>query len=138
MEATLPALVDEYNPRLYAIDDYSLDTLDFTEAMAAIERLGLRRRLNLVKDNFVGSMPRLNLTEGELDMVWFDAKSVNGTLADFLIEYWNLLRPDGGVMLVHYTAGYDQESKQWWRIDVRQLVVSLGLALEDQVRRILV
>ena len=29
-----------------------------------------------------------------------DAKSERGTLADFLMEYWQLLRPDGGILLV--------------------------------------
>ena len=123
----LPFYSMPYTPRLFAIDDYSLETLDFAQAMDAIRALGLESRLKLVKSSFVGAAPKLGLARGELDMIWFDAKSSHGTLADFLIEYWPLLRSDGGVLLVHFTAGYDKEGKAWWIIDIRDLIIRLGL-----------
>ena len=29
---------------------------------------------------------------------------------------------------MHFTAGYDLETTEWWHIDVRKLIVELGLA----------
>ena len=60
-------------------------------------------------------------------MIWFDAKSEHGTLADFLLEYWPLLNPDGGVLMVHFTAGYDPHAGKWWLIDIKELIMKLGL-----------
>ena len=67
------------------------------------------------------------LGHGGLDMIWFDAKSEHGTLADFLLEYWPLLNPDGGVLMVHFTAGYDTHAGKWWLIDIKGLIMKLGL-----------
>ena len=71
-----------------------------------------------------------------IEMIWFDAKSEKGSLADFLLEYWPLLKSDGGLLLVHFTAGYDTSTHQWWLIDIKGLIVSLGLANEAELESI--
>jgi len=59
LDEKLPFYRRSHAPRLFAIDDYSLETLDFTQAMDAIKGLGLDSRLNLVKSSFVGAASKL-------------------------------------------------------------------------------
>lgn len=57
-----------------------------------------------------------------------------GTLADFLVEYWPLIRPDGGMLLVHFTSGVNEGTP--WRIDVKALALQLQLANPDQLEQL--
>jgi len=114
-------------PCLYAIDDYSVEALDFKHVMETIQQLELKDILKPVKSDFVGASEKLNLEPNEVDLIWFDAKSDKGNIADFLLEYWDFLHKDGGILLVHFTAGFDSGSNDWWRIDIPQLLLKLKL-----------
>lgn len=134
----LPFWDSKFAPGLFAIDDMSHQNQDFRRNLELIEDLGLRDLLHLVPRNFVGASSeiRSRLPAGErLDMIWFDAKGTEGTLADFLVEYWSLLRADGGLLLVHFTSGWQGRDTPW-RIDVHKLVLELKLAKPDHLERI--
>ena len=61
-------------------------------------------------------------------------KGTGGTLADFLVEYWPLIRPDGGMLLVHFTSGVNEGTP--WRIDVKELALQLQLAKPEQMEQL--
>ena len=78
--------------------------------------------------SYVNASSKLKLQERKtLDMIWFDAKTPDSKLDRFLLEYWPILNRIGGVLLVHFTAGYDMQRRVWWRVDIREIIQRLGL-----------
>jgi hypothetical protein len=93
-----------YRPVLYAVDDLSANTgLEVVLRQVAGE-LGLASILAFASADFRGFSRRIPPEGRPLDLAWFDCGGYN-EYGDFLEEYWDLVRPDGGLVVLHATLG---------------------------------
>lgn len=93
---------EEYNPKLYAIDDFSDEGSSGPEAIKVIESLGLESRVEVEQGDFHGRSRQLNRSAYPLDLVWFDCGGLP-EYVDFIQEYWQLINPEHGLLLLHFT-----------------------------------
>ena len=91
-----------YAPRLIAIDDYSDNDTSAPRVLESLYELGLDDLVDVHQVDFRGHAGKLDRALLPLDFVWFDA---GGPLEyiDFLKEYWPLLNPEHGQLLLHFT-----------------------------------
>ena len=93
---------DEYKPRLIAIDDYSIEGTSAPKVLEALEILGLDSLVEVCVSDFRGYSKQINKSFLPLDLVWFDCGGKHEYI-DFLHEYWDLINPNHGHLLLHYT-----------------------------------
>jgi predicted O-methyltransferase YrrM len=130
---SMPFYSKKHTPRLIVIDDMSLNGVNFVQGMDTLKRAGLHPYLHFVPGSYVNASSKLNLQERKtVDTIWFDAKTQDSDLSSFLREYWPILKRNGGVLLVHFTAGYNINERVWWRLDVRKMIQRLGLQTHDE------
>lgn len=91
-----------YAPRLHAIDDLSGEGSSAPRVMEAIRALGLGDRVALHEGDFRGYASRIERAVLPFDLVWFDCGGLP-EYVDFLAEYWPLINPEHGLLLLHYT-----------------------------------
>jgi len=88
--------------KLVAIDDLSSENTSASEIKAALAELSLSDHVNLVNGTFQGKAKGLKEKFGPFDFVWFDCGGMK-EYDEFFSEYWDLLDPDGGILILHYT-----------------------------------
>jgi hypothetical protein len=98
----LPLAVPEYYetsyiPRLSVIDDSSHPATSAGRVVEVARKLGLDGLLRFYSGDFRGMSARLEKDFLPFDLVWFDC----GGLDDFAEEYWKLINPHGGFLLIH-------------------------------------
>jgi hypothetical protein len=86
-----------HDPLLIGIDDAERPRL-----VEAVQRLGLESYLRIRIGDFRGMAARLEPEVLPLDLVWFDAGGPR-EYVDFLREWWELINPDGGLLVLHFT-----------------------------------
>ncbi len=100
-----PAAIDPgfylapYEPHLYAFDDLSEGYSSAQRSLDVITRLGLDALLTFVRGDPSGKSGTLPPRRLPIDLAWHDA----GGLDAFLDEYWDLVNPAGGMLIVHNT-----------------------------------
>lgn len=89
-----------YQPVLHAIDTFGhpQSTAQKTEAKA--KALGIAGPLRLHNADFRGYAAQLPPAELPLDFVWLDCGGLPNYMA-FQNEYWKLIDPNGGLLLIH-------------------------------------
>lgn len=97
-----------YEPHLYAFDDLSegLASSSAQKVMGVIERLGLGKRLTFINGDPCGASERIAGHHLPIDLIWNDAARYE----EFLVEYWDLLNPAGGLLLFHNTVNAWEEN----------------------------
>lgn len=100
----------DYAPMLHAIDDYSLSESSAPKVLDALDRLGLRDAVRVLQGDFRGASTTLGDATLPLDLVWFDCGGVD-EYVDFIEEYWDLINPDHGMLLLHYTYWTVEQDK---------------------------
>jgi len=101
-----PALADPgyylapYEPCLYAFDDFSEESNHAPRVMDALAALGLDHLVRFFNGDPYGRSGEIDPRHLPLDLVWNDASRYEG----FLYEYWELIDPDGGLLLLHNTV----------------------------------
>ncbi|MFQ5756270.1 MAG: hypothetical protein ACE5H7_09260, partial [Acidiferrobacterales bacterium] len=93
---------EQYNPKLYAIDDFSDEGSSGPQAIKVIESLGLESRVAVEQGDFHGRSRQMNRSAFPLDLVWFDCGGLP-EYVDFIQEYWRLINPEHGLLLLHFT-----------------------------------
>ncbi len=90
----------DYQPMLYAFDDYSEEYSSAPKVMEALSVLKLERFINLSKFSAVGHSSIISKQHSPIDFAWNDALDYQA----FFDEYWPLLNPNGGLMVFHNTV----------------------------------
>lgn len=95
----------EYNPTVHSIDDFSGEGSTAPKVLEVARTLGLDSMMRTHEGDFRGYGAKLDAAALPLDFVWFDA---GGPLEyiDFLREYWPLINPEHGHLVLHYTYWY--------------------------------
>lgn len=86
-----------YRPLLSVIDDTSHPATSATKVEEVARELRLNSFLKFHEGDFRGMASRFGEESLPLDLIWFDC----GMLREFLAEYWDLLNPRGGLLLIH-------------------------------------
>ena len=86
-----------YRPVLSVIDDTSHPATSAKKVEEVARKLRLHSFLKFHEGDFRGMSSRLEKESLPLDLIWFDC----GMLREFLAEYWDLLNPQGGLLLIH-------------------------------------
>src|SRR5262249_26272270 len=92
----------DYNPTLSIIDDKSHAASSAGVIESVASKLRLAHLLRFHEGDFRGMSAKLDQKLLPFDLVWFDCGSYN-EYADFLTEYWGLIKPAGGLLLLHST-----------------------------------
>lgn len=95
-------LKSDYAPRLHAIDDYSVEGSSAQKARETLDALGLGGLTELHQGDFRGLSKSMPGDTFPLDLVWYDCGGLPEYI-DFIEEYWELINPDHGLLLLHFT-----------------------------------
>lgn len=90
----------DYQPMLYAFDDYSEDYSSAPKVMEALEALSLESLITLSKTSAIGHSSAIAWPHLPIDLAWNDALDYQA----FFDEYWPLVNPNGGLMIFHNTV----------------------------------
>lgn len=90
----------DYKPTLQGIDDYSTEGTSAPKALEVLEELGLDSVVEVHKGDFRGYSKKLNPSVLPFDLVWFDCGALP-EYVDFIEEYWRLINPEQGMLLLH-------------------------------------
>jgi hypothetical protein len=89
-----------YQPVLHAIDTFGHPDSTAQKCEAKAKALGIDGALRLHNADFRGYAGRLPQAELPLDFVWLDCGGLPNYMA-FQNEYWKLIDPNGGLLLIH-------------------------------------
>jgi len=92
----------EYSPKLAVIDDVSHPATSAGVVESVANKLQLGQLLKFYEGDFRGMSRKLEQQLLPLDFVWFDCGAFK-EYSDFLEEYWDLINPEGGLLLLHST-----------------------------------
>ena len=87
---------------LHAIDDFSLEETSAPKVMKILKNLGLDSAVKTYNGDFRGMGKNLEPATLPLDLIWFDCGGPP-EYVDFMKEFWPLLKPDGGMLILHFT-----------------------------------
>jgi hypothetical protein len=107
----------DYDPVLTIIDDVSHPATSANQVEVAAERLNLRHILRFQKGDFRGMSGSFPPEILPFDFCWFDCGGFYHYAA-FLSEYWPLINPKNGLILLHSTLT---------NVNLRPIVLDLKL-----------
>jgi hypothetical protein len=91
---------NEYRPVLHAIDTFAHPQSTAQKCEVKAKALGIAGPLRLHNADFHGYASKLPPAELPLDFVWLDCGGLPNYMA-FQNEYWKLIDPNGGLLLIH-------------------------------------
>ena len=92
----------DYSATHHAIDDFSDQDSSGKEALEILEVLNVKPMVQVHEGDFRGFSRQMNQSAFPLDLVWFDCGGLP-EYVDFIEEYWRLINPDHGLLLLHFT-----------------------------------
>jgi len=92
----------DYSPTHHAIDDFSDEGSSGKQALQVIAALDLASMVQVHKGDFRGLSGQMDQSAFPLDLVWFDCGGLP-EYVDFIEEYWRLINPEHGMLLLHFT-----------------------------------
>ena len=92
----------DYAPTHHAIDDFSDEGSSGREALQIIETLDQKAMVQVHEGDFRGLSRQMNQSAFPFDLVWFDCGGLP-EYVDFIEEYWRLINPEHGLLLLHFT-----------------------------------
>ncbi len=92
----------DYAPSHHAIDDFSDEDSSGKAALEVIRALHLESVVRIHQGDFRGRSLEMGQSAFPLDLVWFDCGGLV-EYVDFIEEYWRLINPDHGMLLLHFT-----------------------------------
>ena len=106
---------------LHAIDDYSVEGSSANKVIETLSKLELDGLVEVYDGDYRGMSKRIDPGTLPLDLVWFDCGGLSDYV-DFIEEFWPLINPDGGLLLLHYT--YWDTAKRYDGTEPAQLVLN--------------
>ncbi len=89
-------------PTLHAIDDFSMQGSSSVTVLDTLKNLNLGDYIRVYDSDYRGSSQLIDRSCFPLDFVWFDCGSIRD-YRHFISEYWDLINPDKGMLLLHFT-----------------------------------
>lgn len=108
--AAEPALVnadfhrEPYRPQFVAIDDLSIPQSSASQVLDVLGELDLLDRVTVVNADLHEGPEMLPAGFAPIDFAWVDAWEC----LYFFETFWDLINPDGGVLLMHYLMTYPE------------------------------
>ncbi|MGW5878744.1 hypothetical protein ACWFMI_19565 [Nocardiopsis terrae] len=105
-----PALVtpsehlEPHTPRLVALDDLSMDDSSAPDVLNVLEELHLTRLVEVVNTELTQAHDILAQSGEHIDFAWVDAWEC----LYFFDHFWELIDPDGGLVVMHYLSTYPE------------------------------
>jgi predicted O-methyltransferase YrrM len=96
--------LDRYRPRLVALDDLSIPSSSAAQVWDVLTELGLTDLVTVVNADLRDSVDRLPAGFTPIDFAWVDAWEC----LYFFDHFWELIDPDGGVVIMHYLMTYPE------------------------------
>lgn len=118
-----------YAPRHYAIDDFSTAGQTADRVLEIVRSLGLADFMEMHEGDFRGRARELPHDARPFDLVWFDCGGPPEYI-DFLNEYWPLINPDHGLLLLHST--YWNLQTTWHGREVSNLICG---SIANEIKR---
>lgn len=98
------AHVEPYSPHLVAVDDLSMDDSSAPKVMKVLEELGLTHLVDVVNAELREARGALAQNPEPIDFAWVDAWEC----LYFFDHFWDLIDPDGGIVVMHYLCTYPE------------------------------
>lgn len=95
---------EPYRPRFVAIDDLSDTGSSAPLVTEVLDDLGLSERVTVVNSDMRGAVGRLPEEFRPIDFAWVDAWDC----LYFFENFWELIDPDGGIVVMHYLMTYPE------------------------------
>jgi predicted O-methyltransferase YrrM len=96
--------LEPYRPRLVAVDDLSIAGSSASLVYDVLAELGLTDLVTVVNADLRDSVDRLPPGFTPIDLAWVDAWEC----LFFFDHFWELVNPDGGVVIMHYLMTYPE------------------------------
>ncbi|MFH0241961.1 class I SAM-dependent methyltransferase [Streptomyces sp. HK10] len=96
--------LEPYRPKLVAIDDFSDADSSAPRVTRALAELGLADRVTVVNADLRSAVERLPDEFRPIDFAWVDAWDC----LYFFENCWELIDPDGGIVVMHYLMTYPE------------------------------
>lgn len=95
---------EPYRPRFVAIDDLSDDASSASQVTQVLAELGLAERVTVINSDMRGAVEHLPDAFRPIDFAWVDAWDC----LYFFEHCWELIDPDGGIVVMHYLMTYPE------------------------------
>ncbi|MFD5438080.1 hypothetical protein ACFWJ4_38745 [Kitasatospora sp. NPDC127067] len=95
---------EPYRPRFVAVDDLSDAGSSAPLVTEVLGELGLAERVTVVNSDMRGAVGRLPEEFRPIDFAWVDAWDC----LYFFENFWELIDPDGGIVVMHYLMTYPE------------------------------
>ncbi|MBT0772350.1 class I SAM-dependent methyltransferase [Kineosporia sp. J2-2] len=96
--------LEPYRPSLVAIDNLSIEESSAARTSEVLARLGLDDLVAVVNADLRDSIGLLPAGFGPIDLAWVDAWECLW----FFDHFWDLINPDGGLVVMHYLMTYPE------------------------------
>lgn len=93
-----------YRPRLVAVDDLSIPESSSSRVEKVLRELGLDRLVTVVNAELRDSVRHFPDDFVPIDLAWIDAWDC----LYFFDNFWELINPDGGLVVMHYLMTYPE------------------------------
>lgn len=96
--------LEPYEPRFVAVDDLSIPESSAHQVLEVLTSLGLADRVQVINANVRECRPLLPEGFAPIDLAWVDAWEC----LYFFDHFWDLINPDGGLLVMHYLMTYPE------------------------------
>jgi predicted O-methyltransferase YrrM len=96
--------LDAYEPRFIAVDDLSIPDSSAGQVLDVLAELGLADRVQVINANIRECRELLPEDFAPIDLAWVDAWEC----LYFFDHFWDLINPDGGLLVMHYLMTYPE------------------------------
>ncbi|HEX7304446.1 hypothetical protein [Lentzea sp.] len=96
--------LDPYEPKFVAVDDLSIPDSSAGQVLEVLESLGLADRVQVINANVRECRDLLPEDLAPIDLAWVDAWEC----LYFFDNFWDLINPDGGLLVLHYLMTYPE------------------------------
>jgi predicted O-methyltransferase YrrM len=96
--------LDSYQPQFIAVDDLSIPDSSAGQVLEVLASLGLSDRVQVINANIRECRELLPEDFAPIDLAWVDAWEC----LYFFDHFWDLINPDGGLLIMHYLMTYPE------------------------------
>lgn len=96
--------LEPYEPRFVAVDDLSIPDSSAGQVLEVLASLGLEDRVQVINADVRECRALLPADFAPIDLAWVDAWEC----LYFFDHFWDLINPDGGLLVMHYLMTYPE------------------------------
>jgi len=96
--------LEPFQPRLVAVDNLSIESSSAPRVLAVLDELGLAGQVTVVNADLRDCAELLPADLAPIDLAWVDAWEC----LYFFDRFWELVNPDGGLVVMHYLMTYPE------------------------------